>query len=283
MGVQDKRCILKLFRKPAFTAAKTKEILNKLLQNYPDIIDLKTELCYYVEVTESKVSESEKKILKWLLQTPLNPENLTEQTSLQENTSSIIIEVGPRFNFSTANSSNAVSICQSLGLKNVTRLEFSRRYLITFKAKPKPNAQQEEAICALLHDRMTECRYTPENVPKNSFNEKLKKQEDLRDVDVLKQGQKALKDISDELGLAFDDADLDYYTNLFKNVLKRNPTSVECFDLAQSNSEHSRHWFFKGKMVIDGDEREESLIDMIINTQKHSNPNNVIKFSDNSR
>ena len=24
--------------------------------------------------------------------------------------------------------------------------------------------------------------------------------------------------------------------------LKRNPTSVECFDVAQSNSEHSRHW-----------------------------------------
>ena len=26
----------------------------------------------------------------------------------------------------------------------------------------------------------------------------------------------------------------------------RNPTNVECFDIAQSNSEHSRHWFFKG-------------------------------------
>lgn len=46
-------------------------------------------------------------------------------------------------------------------------------------------------------------------------------------------------------GLAFDNWDLDFYTNLFKDKLKRNPTSVECFDLAQSNSEHSRHWFFK--------------------------------------
>jgi hypothetical protein len=46
-------------------------------------------------------------------------------------------------------------------------------------------------------------------------------------------------------GLAFDDWDLDFYTDLFKNRLNRNPTSVECFDLAQSNSEHSRHWFFK--------------------------------------
>ena len=32
----------------------------------------------------------------------------------------------------------------------------------------------------------------------------------------------------------------------------RNPTSVECFDMAQSNSEHSRHWFFCGELVLDG-------------------------------
>lgn len=75
---------------------------------------------------------------------------------------------------------------------------------------------------------------------------------------------------------------MDYYTNLFQNKVKQNPTSVECFDLAQSNSEHSRHWFFKGRMVVDGEEKEQSLIDMIIDTQSSSNQNNVIKFSDNS-
>ena len=37
------------------------------------------------------------------------------------------------------------------------------------------------------------------------------------------------------LGLAFDDWDLDYYTQLFVDKIKRNPSSVECFDLAQSN------------------------------------------------
>lgn len=39
-------------------------------------------------------------------------------------------------------------------------------------------------------------------------------------------------------GLAFDDWDLDYYTQMFVEKVKRNPTSVECFDLAQSN----RYW-----------------------------------------
>lgn len=47
------------------------------------------------------------------------------------------------------------------------------------------------------------------------------------------------------LGLAFDSWDMDFYMDLFVNKLKRDPTSVELFDLAQSNSEHSRHWFFK--------------------------------------
>jgi phosphoribosylformylglycinamidine synthase len=32
--------------------------------------------------------------------------------------------------------------------------------------------------------------------------------------------------------------------------MKRNPTSVEAFDISQSNSEHSRHWFFKGRYVV---------------------------------
>lgn len=46
-------------------------------------------------------------------------------------------------------------------------------------------------------------------------------------------------------GLAFDGWDLEYYTEMFKTKVGRNPTTVELFDLAQSNSEHSRHWFFK--------------------------------------
>lgn len=101
-------------------------------------------------------------------------------------------------------------------------------------------------------------------------------------IPVLTEGKRALIEVNSKLGLAFDNWDIDYYLNLFTNVLKRDPTSVELFDCAQSNSEHSRHWFFKGRMVVDGREEEKSLIKMIIDTQQHSNQNNTIKFSDNS-
>lgn len=137
----------------------------------------------------------------------------------------------------------------------------------------------------ILGDRMTQCRYTDGNRPVKSFNERLPKKTKADDwylVPVLHDGRTALEEVNQKLGLSFDKWDLEFYLHLFKNVLSRDPTSVELFDLAQSNSEHSRHWFFKGKMIIDGVAHEKSLIHMIIDTQKNSNQNNTIKFSDNS-
>ena len=99
----------------------------------------------------------------------------------------------------------------------------------------------EEAIVSLLHDRMTEQRYSS---PLTSFQLPCQPKQWL-EVDVMNRGSEALQEIDKELGLSFDQQDMLYYTKLFVEVLKRNPTSVELFDLAQSNSEHSRHWFFR--------------------------------------
>ena len=44
-------------------------------------------------------------------------------------------------------------------------------------------------------------------------------------------------------GLGYDDDDLENYYNYYVK-LGRDPTDIELFDLAQSNSEHSRHWLF---------------------------------------
>ena len=107
-------------------------------------------------------------------------------------------------------------------------------------------------------------------------------QDDWYEIDVINGGENALREVSNKLGLAFDDWDIQYYCKLFRDTLKRNPTSVECFDLAQSNSEHSRHWFFKGRIVVDGKEVPQSLIEMVASTQETTNDNNVIKFNDNS-
>uniref|UniRef100_A0A3Q1C0E8 Phosphoribosylformylglycinamidine synthase n=1 Tax=Amphiprion ocellaris TaxID=80972 RepID=A0A3Q1C0E8_AMPOC len=156
------------------------------------------------------------------------------------------------------------------GLAFVTRVERSRRFLIKLDGDVKK-------LIECLYDSMTECIYQR---PITSFAVETKPQS-VFEVDILGKGRAALEAANDELGLAFDSWDLDYYTSMFQRI-ERNPTSVECFDLAQSNSEHSRHWFFRGRMIIDGQEQKETLFSLIMDTQRHSNQNNVIKFCDNS-
>ena len=72
-----------------------------------------------------------------------------------------------------------------------------------------------------------------------------------------------LKGYNDKYNLGFDDQDIKNYNNYYDNVIKRCPTNIELFDLAQSNSEHSRHWFFNAKLTIDGTEEKKTLFDYI--------------------
>ena len=50
--------------------------------------------------------------------------------------------------------------------------------------------------------------------------------------------------------------------------LGRDPTDVEAFDMGQSNSEHSRHWFFGGVIEVDGVARPSSLFSLVKATLK---------------
>ncbi|KAG8262896.1 hypothetical protein J6590_043884 [Homalodisca vitripennis] len=267
------------YRQPGVTSGALSRKLRELKSLSPLVESLSSELCYNVELRKPLSTADEAK-LRWILSNPLDPDGLKTEPQLHgQRFGSLLIEIGPRLNFCTALSSNAVSICRSVGLAQVSRLEVSIRYLVHWQMDGLEISHAlESQLTGALHDRMTECRYLE---PIQSFDHGIVP-EPWFTVDILGQGRKALEDVNSKLGLAFDGWDLEFYTELFSQKLKRNPTSVECFDLAQSNSEHSRHWFFKGKMIINKTEMPESLLDMIIKTQTTSNKNNVIKFSDNS-
>ncbi|KAL0104733.1 hypothetical protein PUN28_016396 [Cardiocondyla obscurior] len=268
--------VLRFYKTPGLKAGQLKKKLQKITEIETSVTNLETESCYYVEVLES-LQEDEIRILKWILSSPCDQESLRCDSVFDDTQDhAVVIEIGPRLNFSTAFSTNVVSICQTVKLNKVTRIEMAIRYRITHKGKL--TKEMENTIVEVLGDKMTECRYTK---PIETFDHGFRP-EKWFEVDVMKNGRRALEEVNSKLGLAFDDWDLDFYTELFHRKLKRNPTSVECFDLAQSNSEHSRHWFFKGRIILDGKEEEQSLIDMIIDTQNYSNSNNIIKFSDNS-
>lgn len=276
--------VLKYYQYPALSEIKTKQKLELLKDISIDvnIENVKTEYCFYVELEKNckNLNTDQLNSLCWILSRGFSRDvNLNTLFTDEIKHCTILIEIGPRLNFSTPYSTNAVSICHSIGLTSVIRIERSIRYLIVLNTNDKillTNIRKK--FINVLHDKMTELHYEE---PINSFDLTITPQP-WTEVPILEHGRKALEKVSEELGLSFDDWDLDYYTNLFCSKLQRNPTTVECFDLAQSNSEHSRHWFFKGRMIIDGIEKKESLIDMVMSTQNFSNSNNVIKFSDNS-
>jgi phosphoribosylformylglycinamidine synthase len=135
-----------------------------------------------------------------------------------------------------------------------------------------------EGFLALVHDRMTETSYP---APLTTFETGLEP-DPVVEIPVLEQGRSALERVNREMGLAFDEWDLDYYTDLFARRIGRNPTSVEVFDIAQSNSEHSRHWFFKGRLVIDGKEVPDHLMAVVRRPLEANPSNSVIAFKDNS-
>ncbi|MBU4328050.1 MAG: phosphoribosylformylglycinamidine synthase, partial [Proteobacteria bacterium] len=179
-----------------------------------------------------------------------------------------VVEVGPRLNFATAWSSNMVSICRATGIDCVTRVERSRRYLV-------PDGQDIHAFIASHHDRMTECPYSE---PLHTFETGIVP-EAVYDVDLKTDGPDALLGIP---GISMDEWDRNFYYDYFVTKHKRNPTIVEIMDLNNANSEHSRHGFFKGKQIIDGQEQEQTLFELVIDTLTASPKGSLIAFKDNS-
>ncbi len=222
------------------------------------------EYCFNIEISD-ELNEEEMKILKWLLSETFEPHNFSDIPFLKGK----VIEVGPRMNFETPYSTNAISIFHACGLKKVRRVERSRRYILK---------NDSPEIINLLYDRMTECIY-PEPIKRFKIDFEPK---EVRIIPLIEKGKTALKELNREMGLGMDSWDIDYYYDIFVNLFKRNPTDVECFQLAQANSEHSRHWFFKGRLMIDGKEIPSSLLDIIKKPLFSKTSNSLIAFRDNS-
>jgi phosphoribosylformylglycinamidine synthase len=282
--------LIHYYRTPALSEAKEKELLSIVQQRLSsDIKGIRTEYCFNVEINEPITSE-EIKTLKWLLAETFEPHNFSSSSFLTPNselrTPNYLFEVGPRMNFTTAWSTNAVSVCHACGLNKITRIERSRRYKFIFDERSLLNdrwfADFYSSLIthhsSLFFDRMTEGPYP---MPIETFETGMKP-EPVFVLPLIEEGPDALRKINREMGLGFDDWDIEYYYNLFVKDIRRNPTNVECFDLSQSNSEHSRHWFFKGKLVIDDVEMPLNLIEVVKHPLDLNRNNSVIAFRDNS-
>ncbi|MGE5190373.1 MAG: phosphoribosylformylglycinamidine synthase [Gemmatimonadota bacterium] len=265
--------LLHFYRNPALSATKNAALLAFARKHVsPAMTRIETESCFNVE-TSAPLTEEEAGTLRWLLAETFEPDRIARESFLGAGG---VVEVGPRMNFTTAWSTNAVSVCRACGLEKVTRIERSRRYRLI--ADPGAGNPPAELLLPEVHDRMTECPYP---VPLETFETGIAP-EPVHVVPLIEEGIPALERINARLGLGLDAWDIDYYHDLFVKDLRRDPTDVEVFDLSQSNSEHSRHWFFRGKLVIDGTRIRETLM-RIVKAPLAANPaNSVIAFRDNS-
>lgn len=230
-----------------------------------------TEWCYYAQLSAG-LTVTEFQHLRWLLGETFEPDGLNHETFLSNCPS--IIEIGPRPNFETAWSTTAVSICHACGLDKIVRLEHSRRYGFDRHLSDR----EIEEFLAAHHDRMTEMQYVlpPDNFMVN------KTAEPFHIIHVIEDGADAIRAINKQLGLGMDEQDIGMYDDLFANILKRNPTDVELFQLGQANSEHSRHGFFRGQLVIDGQPLPETLMEIVKSPWQKNPGNSVIAMCDDS-
>jgi phosphoribosylformylglycinamidine synthase len=274
--------LLHLYRSPALSEYKKKVLLEQAASavDHP-INDMETEYCFNIQLA-APLTDAEGETLRWLLAETFEPRLFSAVSFLEDikrkGAAAVLFEVGPRMNFSTAWSTNAVSICHSCGLSKIVRIERSRRYLLKGCAEAFSDNAGRATFLNLVHDRMTECVYP---FPLESFETGIVPRPPHY-VPLMEEGRKALEEINRTMGLGLDEWDIDYYYNLFVNDIGRNPTDVECFDLSQSNSEHSRHWFFGGRLVIDGIEAPMSLMQIVKEPYRRNPNNSVIAFRDNS-
>lgn len=172
------------------------------------IQSVETETCFNVSIAGGGVlSGEESSRLEWLLSETFEHDNLKIESSQLKGPG--ILEFGPRMTFTSAFSSNAVSICKACNLP-IDRLEKSRRYL--FHTSTPLSEQAIATIKSMLHDRMTEQEYT---IPLVTFDHGARPLP-VQIIPIMSEGRKALEKINAERGLGFDDFDLDYYTELFK-------------------------------------------------------------------
>ena len=160
---------------------------------------------------------------------------------------------GPRASMLTPWSTNAVEITQNMGIEGITRIE-------------RFDAAQEVS----QPDPMLVIPYTELN-------------QDLYNVDVVPEKVLPIEDIATynlQEGLALSTEEVAYLENLAKQ-LQRPLTDSEVFGFSQVNSEHCRHKIFNGQFHIDGEEKDQSLFQMIKATSK-AHPNHIVSaYKDN--
>jgi phosphoribosylformylglycinamidine synthase len=193
-----------------------------------------------------------------------------------------LLVVTPRLGTVSPWASKATDIAHNCGIA-IRRIERAVEYRLQMASgwlsKARLEPAQQQAVAALLHDRMTESVVPSLAEAERLFTE-LQAQP-MEHVDVLGGGRGALEEANRRFGLALADDEIDYLVQAFSG-LKRNPTDVELMMFAQANSEHCRHKIFNASFSIDGAPQDKSMFGMIRNTHQAHPEHTIVAYADNA-
>lgn len=163
--------------------------------------------------------------------------------------------VGPRKEMITPWSTNAVEICQNMGLDGIVRIEEFKKVASDAQPTYDPMLQR-------VYDGLKASDFKADAKPADIvYIDDIEKYNESEGLALSADEIKYLKDLSDRLG--------------------RPLTDSEVFGFSQVNSEHCRHKIFNGTFIIDGKEQDSSLFKMIKKTSQE-NPNGLVSaYKDN--
>ena len=162
--------------------------------------------------------------------------------------------LGPRAAMITPWSTNAVEICQNMGINSLVRIEEFNKVDFDYSD----------------FDYMVYERF--EKLDQNIFSIEVEPEKILTIENIEKYNLQE--------GLSLNSEEIAYLNSISKKI-GRKLTDSEVFGFSQVNSEHCRHKIFNGKFIIDGKEKESSLFKLIKETSK-KNPNSIVSaYKDN--
>jgi len=203
----------------------------------------------------------------------INIDSIQDILSASELNEDYTFYVGPRLGTISPWSSKTEDIIKNVGIKNVKRVE----RLFGFKINPDIDHAKNDF--SMFYDRMTQSIYKTQEDFKDLFISDEPRS--LNNIDILQNGKEALANANNFYGFAMSREEIDYLYSFYSSE-NRNPTDAELMMFAQANSEHCRHKIFNAKWSIDGNQKNNSLFDLIKETSKASPDGIVSAYKDNA-
>ncbi len=260
--------ILKLRGASALSDFRLAKLLPQLQAVHPGVGGIAAEFRHFVE-TSVALDLAQEGLLERLLTygTPLRGNFAKERFFL----------VVPRIGTISPWSSKATDIARQCGLPVVRRIERGTAYYL--KVAGKLSGSQEQALAALLHDRMTESVLDSEEGAAALFSHVPPRP--LGTIALGSDPRAALSGANSKLGLALSGDEIDYLARAYA-ALGRDPTDAELTMFAQANSEHCRHKIFNADWIVDGEKKDQSLFGMIKHTHASNPQGTVLAYTDNA-